>query len=384
MSDSSNSVRVPDSETADAMRFGFGANWTDYIKKHFSEERLAIAQAHLLRFMKMPSLTGKSFLDIGCGSGLHSLSAWRAGARPVFSFDYDPQSVAATTMLRKLAGDPPEWTVVRGSVLDKAFIDGIPRADVVYSWGVLHHTGAMWSAVANAASRLHDDSLFYIALYATEAFLDPTPAQWLEVKRAYNRASLITKRWMDWKYAWNHAIRDHLRAGKNPLTFIRAHKKARGMSYWHDVRDWLGGYPMEFAGNRETEQFCRERLGLSLINIRAGQANTEFLFCRQGKEQAWAGHAGAAPLVDVPAPYAPLGRFAWKSGSLSAPLGDPKRLMLYEDGAPIGWPDQGLNFISAWGHGRYRVEGDAIVFSSTDNRDPNQAGRPYQFRRDFV
>src|SRR5687767_11581001 len=92
MSEPLNTRRIPESETDDALRFGFGANWTDYVKKHFSEERLTIAQDHLLRFLRMSSLTGKSFLDIGCGSGLHSLSAWRAGARPVFSFDYDPKS----------------------------------------------------------------------------------------------------------------------------------------------------------------------------------------------------------------------------------------------------------------------------------------------------
>jgi SAM-dependent methyltransferase len=371
-------------ENDDAMRFGFGANWADYLEKHFSEERLQIAQRHLLDFLKLGDLQGKSFLDIGCGSGLHSLSAWRAGARPLFSFDYDPQSVATTRLLRKREGDPADWTVVQGSVLDDAFMRGIPAADIVYSWGVLHHTGSMWKAVENAASRVHDNSLFYIALYAADAFTDPTPEYWLDVKREYNRAPLVKKRWMDWKYAWNHSIRHELRARRNPLTFIRAHKKSRGMSYWHDIRDWLGGYPMEFAGNKETELFCRERFGLSLIHIKAGEANTEFLFCKQGREGAWPGVRDAEPLRDLAGPFVHAGGFAWRASMDAAALGAPARLMLYEDGSPIGWPRQGLDFIQAWGRGRYTVDGDAVVFSATDNRDPNTTGLRYQFRPNFI
>jgi SAM-dependent methyltransferase len=373
-------------EEEEALRFGFGANWADYLEKHFSEERLSIAQRHLMGFLKLEDLKGKSFLDIGCGSGLHSLSAWRAGARPLSGFDYDPQSVATTKLLRKLAGEPADWQVVQGSVLDDAFVQSLPKADIVYSWGVLHHTGEMWHAVQNAATRLHDRSLFYIALYASDAFTDPTPEYWLGVKREYNRSSIVKKRWMDWQYAWNHSIRNELKAGRNPLTFIRAHKKSRGMSYWHDIRDWLGGYPMEFAGNKETEVFLREKFGLSLINIKAGEANTEFLFCKAGMESQWPGLQAAEPLIDFPGPFAPVGGFGWRAmvAGGAAALGNPTRLMLYENGSPIGWPNQGLDWIQAWGRGRYAIDGDSIVFAATDNSDPNATAACYQFRRNFI
>lgn len=367
----------------ESLRFGFGANWADYLAKHFSEERVGIARRHILTFLKLDSLEGRSFLDIGCGSGLHSLAAYRAGARPLFSFDYDPQSVASTKLLRQHAGDPPDWTVVQGSVLDDAFMNSVPSADVVYSWGVLHHTGQMWKAVENAGRRAHANSLFYIALYASDAFTDPTAEYWLEVKKEYNRAHLIKRRWMDWKYAWNHSIRANLKAGKNPLAVMREHKKTRGMSYWHDIRDWLGGYPMEFAGNKETENFCRERMDMTLVNIKAGEANTEFLFCKRGAEMQWRGLQNAGPLVRLTGPFEHANGHAWRA-TLPQAVAAPEKLMLYENSSPVGWPNQGIDFIAAWGRGRYRVDGTTLLFSATNNANPNESGAVYEYRQNFL
>ena len=115
------------------LRFGFGANWADYIDKNFSEERVDISRRHLLGFLKLNDLKGKTFLDIGCGSGLHSLAAWRSGAEQVVSFDYDQNSVATTKKLQELSGSPKNWIVLQGSVLDELFIDSLPKSDIVYS-----------------------------------------------------------------------------------------------------------------------------------------------------------------------------------------------------------------------------------------------------------
>jgi 2-polyprenyl-3-methyl-5-hydroxy-6-metoxy-1,4-benzoquinol methylase len=259
---------------SEKISFSFGKNWSEFIKKHFSEERVAVSQKHILKFLGLKDLQGKYFLDIGCGSGLQSLSAHLSGAEKVVSFDVDEFSVQTCNEIKKGYNDPENWSVLKGSILDKNFISKLERADIVYSWGVLHHTGDMWSAIKNASTLIKDNGLFYIALYTT----DHKSEYWLGVKKKYNRAGNIKKGIMEAKYVIRHLFIPYLLTLQNPFKIIRDHKKNRGMSYFTDVKDWLGGYPYEFARPEEVIFFCKDKLGLDLINLKTGEANTEYLF----------------------------------------------------------------------------------------------------------
>ncbi len=259
------------------LRFGFGKNWEDYIKKHFSEERVDISRKHLLGFLGMENLNGKSFLDIGCGSGLHSLAALRAGATKIFSFDYDINSVHATRTLRKFAGDPEAWQVTQGSILDNDFIQTIAPADIVYSWGVLHHTGNMWEAMNNVVKLAKKDALLYIALYDYDIQIDPTPEFWLEVKKQYNLASNLGKRKMELWYVWRFMLSYRISNIPQLITASREYKKERGMAMYNDVKDWLGGWPMEFAKRADVQEWTG-RNQLEMLKMKTGEANTEYLF----------------------------------------------------------------------------------------------------------
>lgn len=369
------------------MRFGFGQNWASFVHESFSEERVAIAQQHLLRFLKLPDLRGKTFLDIGCGSGIHSLGAWRAGAATITGFDYDLDSVRTTERLRSMANDPPNWTVRQGSVLDRNLIDGLERADIVYSWGVLHHTGEMWRAIENAASTLKPDGVFYIALYTSDVYVDPSPAYWIDLKQRYNRAGSLQRRLMEWAYAWRFTIRPELKAGRNPLNVIRNYGESRGMAYWSDVRDWLGGWPMEFAGIAETIRFCRDRLGLELLHIWAGEGNTEYLFAKTGARTYFHDLIAAIPAETLPQPFARGSGHLWKveipqHAALADTVAEPKRstIMLYENGVPLGFAHAPHAHIEQLGGGRYSHWGDQLLFSTTDHSDPTTNGRAYTLR----
>ena len=142
-------------------RFEFGENWQRFLSV-LDDEKIKEAEDSIKDSLKISSLKGRSFLDAGSGSGLFSLAAYRLGADKVFSFDFDPKSVACTRELKKkYSSDPDNWVVEQGSVLDKQYLDDFPLFDVVYSWGVLHHTGAMWQAMDKVSEKVAEGGYLF-------------------------------------------------------------------------------------------------------------------------------------------------------------------------------------------------------------------------------
>ena len=260
-------------------RFEFGKNWTQFVEKHFSIERVEIAKSHLLNFLEIEDLKGLKFLDIGCGSGIHSLAAQKAKAETVFSFDYDQCSVNATQLLRESYGNMDNWAITQGSVLNSEFLKQLPKFDIVYSWGVLHHTGDVWNAIRNASGLVKPHGQFYIALYSANVHTDPPPEFWIEVKQRYISSSESRKRLMEAWYIWRFMLHKNLLRIPVILTKWIQYKKSRGMNMLIDIRDWLGGWPMEFVYDQDAVEYI-EKLGFKLIKMATGEANTEFLFTK--------------------------------------------------------------------------------------------------------
>lgn len=371
-------------------RYGFGKNWAEFIEKNFSEERINVAKERLLNFLKLPDLKGRSFLDIGCGSGIHSLAAYQAGAERVVGFDYDHDSVKTSEKLRDFVGGPPNWKVGHGSVLDSKFVEGLQHADIVYSWGVLHHTGDMWKAIENAVSTMKDDGVLFIALYTSDVYIDPPPRYWLKKKQNYNRSGKMGKKLMEWQYA-SRIVLGELRNRRNPFTYILGYQQSRGMSFWTDVKDWLGGWPMEFAGISETKAFCSDKLGLELLHINAGEANTEYLFRKNGAKNYWDNIMMNHKQELLVGPFIHQKEFSWvapiKQHETSSDNKDKpyqSNLMLFENGVPLGFAHAPHSHIQAHGCSRYSHWGDRLIFSTTDNSDPNTNGRTYSICPDML
>ena len=222
-----------------------------------------------------------SVLDIGSGSGLQSLAVYNAGAKEIFSFDYDSKSVEATKSLWIQSGKPKNWTVCQGSVLDEEFMNSIGKFDIVYSWGVLHHTGDLWNALKNSQIPLKSNGVLYISLYAKEAYQNPSQEYWLEIKQKYNKADYIEKKKIEITYIYQILMQSKIRNIYKLIKMMLTYKKNRGMALWIDIKDWLGGWPMEFSSAKEVYSFTKSKMNLSLINLKMGNGCTEYLFKRK-------------------------------------------------------------------------------------------------------
>jgi 2-polyprenyl-6-hydroxyphenyl methylase/3-demethylubiquinone-9 3-methyltransferase len=244
---------------ADSARFAFGENWRAFLAT-VDKEAVAEAERGLTRLFPDGEIAGRRFLDIGCGSGLSALAACRLGAAQVDALDLDPQSVAAATAL--LAGWRPRggWSVRRQSALDLD-PERHGRYEIVYSWGVLHHTGAMWRSLEHAAAMVAPGGFLAVALYRRT----PLCRLWRAEKRFYASARPLSQAAIRtaYKAAYGAGL---LATGRNPVRYIARYRSARGMAWRHDVHDWLGGYPYESA-DPETVLAHLRRLGLSPLRV---------------------------------------------------------------------------------------------------------------------
>ncbi len=270
-------------EIAHGERFEFGQNWTQFLAV-LDETRILRAEESLKQMLELEDLSGKSFLDIGSGSGLFSLAARRLGAR-VHSFDYDPQSVACAAELKRryFAGDD-QWRIEEGSALDADYLRSLGTFDVVYSWGVLHHTGQMWQALENARLPVAAGGKLFIAIYNDTG---TQSRRWKWIKRTYNELPRFVRA----PFALIVIAPEEARAmlgsllKLRPGDYIRSwtqYNERRGMNRWRDIIDWVGGYPYEVARPEEVFDFYRER-GFTLTKLKCGGVGlgcNEFVFVK--------------------------------------------------------------------------------------------------------
>jgi 2-polyprenyl-3-methyl-5-hydroxy-6-metoxy-1,4-benzoquinol methylase len=275
-------MNMPDgTERSGVSRFAFGRNWRSYLGV-LTDERISLAEASLQEMIGAERIAGSSFVDVGSGSGLFSLVAHRLGASRVHSFDYDPDSVACTRALRERYARPSSnWTIEQGSALDPEYLSRLGQFDIVYAWGVLHHTGAMWQALEYVVQLVKPDGLLFVAVYNDQG---PVSRGWTLVKRAFNAGTAgkvaVTSVFVPY-FIGRGVVADLVRL-QNPFKRYREYRRTRGMSMRHDWIDWLGGYPFEVATPEAIFDYYHAR-GFVLHKLRTcgGRLGcNEFVFTR--------------------------------------------------------------------------------------------------------
>ena len=267
-------------EVAAGQRFEFGKNWASFLKT-VDDQRIEEAKKSLTAMLDAIDHKGKTFLDVGCGSGLFSLAARLLGAK-VHSLDYDPSSVrCARELKRRYVPEDLNWTIEESSALNQEYLSSLGRFDVVYSWGVLHHTGSMWVALDNVVNLVAPGGSLFIAIYNDQG---SRSVRWRKVKELYNHLPYFLRFLIIVPFGclllWRPLVKGLARG--RPLEFFRDYKKRRGMSVWHDILDWLGGLPFEVAKPEQIFDFYKSRdFVLDRLTTDRGSGCNEFLFIRK-------------------------------------------------------------------------------------------------------
>lgn len=246
--------------TAESSHFAFGENWASFAKG-IDQAVISEAKKGLSDLIPAASMPLASFLDIGCGSGLHALAALELGVAHVTAIDIDRNSVRTTEKVLSNYCEQERASVQRLSIFE-ADVAELGAFDIVYSWGVLHHTGEMWRAVEKASELVKPGGFFVIALYQKRLFCKA----WKVEKRIYSFSPKTVQGIARAIYCAALLV-GHTLIGRNPFSVVRNYKSARGMDFWHDAHDWLGGYPYESATRDDVHVHVVPR-GFTLVKER--------------------------------------------------------------------------------------------------------------------
>lgn len=258
------------------VRFKFGKNWDNYLD-NLNDFQINYSVRSLSKMLPKVDYKGKSFLDVGCGSGLSSLSAIKLGFK-VTSFDYDKISVETTKRLKELYYKNEIWPISQGSILDEEYLSQLGKFDLVYSWGVLHHTGEMYNSFSNIIKLVKENGLLFIAIYNDQGFRS---IMWRKIKYFYSKYKVVRPLLNIFFliYFWGPKILvDFLKL--KPLKSWNDYKKRRGMSPYFDVIDWIGGYPFEVAKpDQVIDYFSEKNFQLIKLKTCGGKLGcNEFIF----------------------------------------------------------------------------------------------------------
>ena len=239
----------------------------DSVRQHFGIERIIWPEAQLAEEL----------------TAIGKLAAARSNRAYIIPGDHD--AAVGAHFVPALLEAVADLTGSQQARLTGAFLAGLHTFDIVYAWGVLHHTGAMWQALDRVAPLVRPDGRLFLAIYNDQG---GASRRWRAVKRLYNKAPRPARPFILVPIFLYHEGREalgHLIHGRHPFRGWRDLSTQRGMHRWYDWLDWIGGYPFEVAKPEEIFGFYRARgfVLTGLVTQRGGPGCNEYVFLNGGR-----------------------------------------------------------------------------------------------------
>lgn len=243
-------------------QFDFGENWVQFTERALTREKVKQAKNDFIRLTSGINLDNIYFLDVGFGQGLSLLIAKQLGCK-VLGCEINPKCIISLnkTMMHFPSIKTKEIPIVLGSILEKRILTKLKKRSeqgygIVHSWGVLHHTGNMKLAIENVSSLVQKNGYLILAIY-NKHWSSP---MWKIIKKIYGGSPFVIKKTIIYLLYPFILVAKIIVLRKNPF------EKNRGMDFYYDTIDWIGGYPYEYASVEEISNLVNT-FGFKLIRI---------------------------------------------------------------------------------------------------------------------
>jgi SAM-dependent methyltransferase len=131
------------------------------------EQKKFFVEPHIPGFTNFPEWSGKKVLEIGCGIGTVAINFARHGA--IYTgVELSEESLSLTKKRFEVYGQSGKFYLGNAETLS-AFVPVEPY-DLVYSFGVIHHSPHPEKIIAEIKKYMHAGSLLKIMLYSKESW----------------------------------------------------------------------------------------------------------------------------------------------------------------------------------------------------------------------